>query len=50
MGRTSVRYDFAAFLDEEPNEPAAQGSVTVVVLRNGKPSEIPPEIRAAFSD
>jgi YbgC/YbaW family acyl-CoA thioester hydrolase len=50
LGRTSVRYDFEAFLDDEPQEPAAQGSVTVVVLRNGKPSEIPPEIRAAFFD
>lgn len=50
LGRTSVRYDFEAVLDDEPHEPAAQGSVTVVVLRNGKPSEIPPEIRSAFLD
>ena len=48
LGRTSVRYDFEAILDEEPNEVAAEGSVTVVMLRNGSPSEIPTEIRSAL--
>jgi len=50
LGRTSIRYSFEAFLDDEPGEVAASGSVTVVVLRNGKPAEIPPEIRTAFTD
>jgi 1,4-dihydroxy-2-naphthoyl-CoA hydrolase len=50
LGRTSIRYDFVAFLDAEPDEPAAEGSVTVVILHKGKPSEIPLEIRSAFSD
>ena len=49
LGRTSIRYNFIAFLDKE-QEPAAEGSVTVVILRNGKPAEIPPEIRSAFAD
>jgi acyl-CoA thioester hydrolase len=46
LGRTSIHYQFTVFLDEEPNEPAAEGHVTVVVLRNGKPAAVPPELRA----
>jgi YbgC/YbaW family acyl-CoA thioester hydrolase len=49
LGRTSIRYNFVAFLDQKPHETAAEGSVTVVILRNGKPAEIPPEIRSAFA-
>jgi len=48
LGRTSIRYDFEAFLETEPGEVAASGSVTVVVLQKGKPAEIPPQIRSAF--
>jgi YbgC/YbaW family acyl-CoA thioester hydrolase len=48
LGRTSIRYNFEVFLDEEPNEAAASGSVTVVVLLNGKPAEIPPQLRLVF--
>lgn len=50
LGRTSIRYNFEVFLEEEPLEVAATGSVTVVVLHNGKPAEIPLEIRSAFAD
>ncbi len=46
LGRTSIRYNFEVYL--EPHEVAASGSVTVVVLRNGKPAEIPPQLRLAF--
>lgn len=48
LGRTSIRYNFEIFLDEAPDEVAANGSVTVVVLRDGKPSEIPAQLRLAF--
>jgi acyl-CoA thioester hydrolase len=48
LGRTSIRYSFEIFLEKEPEEVAASGSVTVVVLHNGKPSEIPPHIRSAY--
>jgi YbgC/YbaW family acyl-CoA thioester hydrolase len=48
LGRTSIRYDFEAYVDGEPREIAAKGSVTVVILRQGKPAEIPPEIRSRF--
>jgi acyl-CoA thioester hydrolase len=48
LGRTSIRYSFEVYLEEDPHEVAASGSVTVVVLRNGEPAEIPPQIRLAF--
>ncbi len=48
LGRTSIRYDFEAFLEEDPNELAAQGNITVVVLHKGNPSEIPHEIRSVL--
>lgn len=50
LGRTSIRYDFEVFLETEPKEIAVAGSVTVVVLHNGKPSEIPAQIRNAYAD
>jgi acyl-CoA thioester hydrolase len=46
LGRTSIRYNFEVFLDDVPEEVAAEGSVTVVVLYDGKPAEIPAEIRS----
>jgi acyl-CoA thioester hydrolase len=49
IGRTSIRYGFEVFLDRDREEPAAKGSITVVVLREGKPADIPPQIRSAFS-
>jgi len=48
IGRTSIRYDFTVFLEEERDKPAAEGSVTVVVSRDGRPVEIPQELRAAL--
>ena len=51
LGRTSIRYSFEVFLEGESREVAATGTVTVVViLRNGKPAEIPPQIRSAYED
>lgn len=50
MGRTSIRYHFEVFLEDAPEEIAASGNVTVVVLQNGKPSEIPAQIRNAFAE
>jgi acyl-CoA thioester hydrolase len=48
LGQSSIRYKFEVFLDDSPDEIAANGSVTVVVLQDGKPSPVPPEIRSAF--
>ena len=47
LGRTSFRYDFQVF--NADNEIALEGTMTVVVLQNGKPTEIPTSLRAALS-
>jgi acyl-CoA thioester hydrolase len=46
LGRTSIRYDYQVFDSEE--ELAIEGTMTVVVLLNGKPAEIPSTLRAAL--
>ena len=47
LGRTSIRYDYQVF--DSGDALAIQGTMTVVVLQNGKPTEIPPTLRAALS-
>jgi acyl-CoA thioester hydrolase len=47
LGRTSIRYDYQVF--DAGQELAIAGTMTVVVLKNGKPSEIPQTLRAALS-
>ncbi len=47
LGRTSIRYEFQVFDSED--ELAIAGSMTIVVLQNGKPTEIPASLRAALS-
>ncbi len=46
LGRTSIRYDYQVFDGVE--EMAIEGTMTVVVLQNGVPVEIPPALRAAL--
>src|SRR5687767_3103927 len=46
LGRTSYRYDYQVF--DAEGELAVDGTMTVVVLQNGKPTEIPPTLRAAL--
>ena len=46
LGRTSIRYDFEVFNVDK--ELAIKGSMTLVVLRNGRPDEIPTTLRAAL--
>ncbi|MGI8494352.1 MAG: acyl-CoA thioesterase, partial [Pyrinomonadaceae bacterium] len=43
VGRSSIRYDFQAFL--KSGELALEGAMTVVFLKNGKPAKIPNELR-----
>ncbi len=50
LGRSSIQYHFSVYLDEEPESPAVEGNVTVVVLHDGKPAKIPRELRAFESD
>jgi acyl-CoA thioester hydrolase len=46
LGRTSIRYDFQVF--DAYTELAIEGTMPVVVLQNGKPTEIPPTLRKAL--
>ena len=46
LGRTSIRYDYQVF--DAGEELAIEGTMTVVILQDGKPAEIPPTLRAAL--
>jgi len=46
LGRTSIRYDYQVF--DATEELAIEGTMTVVVLQNGKPTEIPQALRDAL--
>jgi len=46
LGRTSIRYDYQVF--DADQELAIEGTMTIVVLQNGKPTEIPPALRGAL--
>jgi acyl-CoA thioester hydrolase len=48
LGRTSIRYDYQVF--NAVNELAIEGTMTLVTLQNGKPTEIPESLRAALSN
>ena len=48
LGRTSIRYDYQVF--DAAEELAIEGTMTVVVLQNGKPAKIPPTLRAALEN
>jgi acyl-CoA thioester hydrolase len=47
LGRTSIRYDYQVFRADE--ELAIEGTMTIVVLHNGRPAEIPTSLRAALA-
>ena len=49
LGNTSIRYDYQFLNDGEPPELAAEGSMTIVVIKDGRPIEIPQEWRAALT-
>ena len=48
LGRSSIRYEYQIF--DISQELAAEGSMTVVVTKDGNSIEIPAELRAALSD
>jgi len=48
LGRTSIRYDYQVF--DAVGELAIDGTMTLVVLQNGKPVEIPGTLRAALEN
>ena len=43
LGKTSIRYDYQVF--DDTNELAIEGTMTVVVMQEGKRIEIPAELR-----
>lgn len=47
LGRTSIRYDYQVFDADE--ELAIEGTMTVVVMQDGKPTEIPQALRDALN-
>ena len=47
LGSTSIRYEYQVF--DAGQELAIEGTMTVVVLQDGKPTEIPQTLRAALS-
>lgn len=49
LGNTSIRYDFHIFADEACAQLALEGSMTVVVVKDGKPTPIPDKMREALS-
>lgn len=46
LGRSSIRYDYQVF--DSVGEVAIEGTMTLVVLQNGKPTEIPTSLRIAL--
>ena len=50
LGNSSIRYDYQFFTDDDPRELAAEGSMTIVVIKDGRPIEIPADWRAALTD
>src|SRR5687767_14867042 len=47
LGRTSIRYDYQVF--DAGGELAIEGTMTVVVMLDGRPTEIPAPLRAALA-
>jgi acyl-CoA thioester hydrolase len=46
LGRTSIRYDYQVFGADQ--ELAIEGTMTIVVVQDGKPTPIPEDLRAAL--
>jgi YbgC/YbaW family acyl-CoA thioester hydrolase len=49
LGNTSIRYDYHIFADDDCAQLALEGSMTVVVVKDGKPAPIPDKMRKALS-
>ncbi len=49
LGNTSIRYDYQVFADEACAQLALEGSMTIVVVKDGRPAPIPDEMRKALS-
>ena len=49
LGNTSIRYDYQVFADEACSQLALEGSMTVVVVKEGIPAPIPDKLRELLS-
>lgn len=49
LGNTSIRYDYQIFADEACTQLALDGTMTVVVVKDGRPTPLPAQLRAALS-
>lgn len=49
LGNTSIRYDYHIFADEACTQLALDGTMTVVVLKDGRPAPIPERMREVLS-
>ncbi len=49
LGHTSIRYDYQVFADEACTQLALDGTMTVVVVKDGRPAPIPEAMRQALS-
>jgi len=48
VGRTSIRFEYRVFADEQKTLLACEGSMTVVTVRDGKAVEVPQVLRDAI--
>jgi YbgC/YbaW family acyl-CoA thioester hydrolase len=48
LGNTSIRYDYHIYADEACTQMALDGTMTVVVVKEGKPAPIPEKMREAL--
>lgn len=49
LGHTSLRYDFHIFADEDCTQLALDGTMTVVVVKDGQPTPLPAQLRTALT-
>ncbi len=49
LGNTSIRYDYHIFADEACTQLALEGTMTVVAVKDGRPTPIPEKMRQALS-
>ncbi len=49
LGKTSIRYDYRIYGDQACSQLALDGTMTVVVLKNGAPVAIPEKMRQVLS-
>lgn len=49
LGRSSIRYEYRIYADEQMQELACEGSMTVVAAKDGKAVPIPEKLRALLA-